>query len=116
MRPAGNTNVLVEDVSYCESKRPLRHSRIDWLRRLSCVIRGSGVAVSMDGDNDILTVEDDEVSQSFRESYRCVASCIVSLCKMSISRNEWTCPADGDLHQLVRRYLASRPRDLSLHA
>jgi hypothetical protein len=88
MRPAVPTNVLVGDVSYCASKLPLRDSRIEWLRRLSCVIRGSGVTVSMDGDNDILTVEDDELSQSLRGSCRCVASCIVSLCKMPISHNK----------------------------
>lgn len=88
MRPAVPNIVLVGDVSYCASRLPLRHSRIEWLRRLSCVIRGSGVAVSMDGDNGILTVEDDELSQSLRGSCRCVASCIVLLCNMPISRNE----------------------------
>jgi hypothetical protein len=82
------TNVLVENLSYCASKRPLCHSRIDLLRRLSCVICGSGVAISIDGDNGILTVEDDELSQSSWGSHRRVASCIVSLCEMTISHDE----------------------------
>jgi len=88
MRPGVLTNVLVADVSYCESKRPLRNSRIDWLRRLSCVIRGSGAAIFMDGDSAILTVEYDELSESLLRLCCCVASCIVSLCKMSIGYNE----------------------------
>lgn len=85
MKPAVPTNVLVGDVSYCASEQPLRHSRIDWLRRLSCVIRGNG---AVDGDNAILTVEDDELSQAFRGSCRCVVICIVLLCKMRISLRE----------------------------
>lgn len=115
MRPALPTSVLVEEVSYCVSKRSLSHSRIDWLRRLSCAICGSGVAISMDGDNVILTVEDDELSLPFWGSRRCVGSCIVSLCKTPMSRNERTCPADGGLHHLVLRCLASAPRDISPH-
>jgi hypothetical protein len=95
----------VEKVSFGTSKRPLRHSRIDWLRRLSCVICGSGAMTPSGGDsggdnggdnggnNGILTVEDGKLSESTWGSQRCVPRQVSLLCRMLMSRDEWTGPA-----------------------